>query len=139
MKSQYEKTKQINKTKTNGMYEQYNDVKDERLNFHYIHLLSPSLRDTFGKGSPGVRGGKSKDSVQNEKQGGEMATERVSVFLFQTFDVLGDGREENRGGSGQEEKDGAVGQVCVEKLRWFHFLPAWGFSPSKLALAIESH
>lgn len=48
------------------------------------------------------------------------------------------GGEENRGGDGEEEKDGAAGKVCVDELRWFHFVPAWGFSPSKLAPAIES-
>lgn len=29
-------------------------------------------------------------------------------------------------------------RYMFEELRWFHFLPAWGRSPSKLALAMES-
>lgn len=37
------------------------------------------------------------------------ATKRVSLCLFQAFDVAGDGGDENRGGNGGEEKDGAVG------------------------------
>lgn len=36
-------------------------------------------------------------------------TERVSALLVKAFDVLGDGREKNRGGNGEERKDGAVG------------------------------
>lgn len=97
-----------------------------------------SLGGTVGTRNPGVRGGRSEDWVQNEKWGGKEATKRVSMFLFQAFDVLRDWREENRAGDGEEEKEGAVGQVCAEELRWFHFLPAWSFSPSKLAPAIES-
>ena len=68
-----------------------------------------SLGGTVGTRNPGVRGGRNKDFVQNEKWGGKKVTKRVSMFLFQAFDVLRDWREENRAGDGEGEKEGAVG------------------------------
>lgn len=49
--------------------------------------------------------------VQNEDWRGTEATERVSVFLVQAFDVLGDGRQENGAGGGMERKK-EKGRCC---------------------------
>lgn len=55
-------------------------------------------------GVRGVKGGRSDATVQDEEWGGIEATKRVSMFLFQAFDVPGDWREEKRRRDGRRRR-----------------------------------
>lgn len=83
-----------------------------------------------------------KRGMQERGEGGESArykmkhgeaTKRVSSRPLMCWET------EERREEGRREREGWWGELWgAEELRWFHFLPVWGFSPSKLALAIES-